>query len=143
MDDNPIIVVERPHQGSPIAWVAYGWKHAAKLAGGKGIGPSVQSYFRGEIEDIFGDEIPEDIKEILDSHESVVGITGHEGMSFVSPSEAPTLEEVVKAWIADDLSSADFLTSPEEVKEYLERDHGHNWAESVSAVTVCKKRLGW
>lgn len=131
------IIVEVPHQSSPIAWVADSDQEIINIAYSKH-GLIYESLTLQKAIDCFGeDDIPEKLSDLLKEHDKVIQVGHSSDSEFYSASDAETEIEAAKEAISHDLYTCRFLTV-DEAKEFADSHSGH---QGIKARIAVKKAL--
>lgn len=142
-----IIIVEVPHQHAASAWTAYDWDDAADRCEKDGFSPSIITHDLADVMEWFADAAEAENSEagkIAKQHGKVIEVMWRPNeIEYFAPGSEPTLEQVVRHWISDDLSSAYFLTSADDVHRFLADKIGHQWPKAHASVRNEAEQLGW
>jgi len=107
-----IIIIEVPHQRSPMVWVARDEQHIIQIAS-EVHDFCYDEWTMKEAVDAFDDEIPSDLKMILDRDGSAMRIGYSGDGQWLALDDICTELEAAKEAICHDLSNCHFLTATE------------------------------
>ncbi len=131
------IILEVPHQTPATAWIAETESDIINIADVSHNMVYIK-WNEESVTDCYGDDLPDDLKEILDRDGVAVEFGDHNGSEFESVDVAPSEIEYAKELIAHDLHTCRFLSLDEAVNfEY----NGHQDVKAVSAVKKALARV--
>ena len=136
INDETIIIVEIPHQRSPLVWHSAGAEELIAKADVLATSCTVhQVWTKKEMDDCWADDdAPDDLAAIIEEHGSAVEL--HDG--FYSPVDAPDELDAAQDYIGHDLRACYFLTI-EEANDALQNPP---WGFSPEANQALYMHLG-
>lgn len=143
-----MIIVQIPHQRPAVAFCAESFSEIADRAGNKSAAPDVVIWTVAQLAEAFDDDVSSIVgpagMALLARDGAIAEVTHSEtSVEWVAVSDAPSLEDVVKRWLGDDMSSLHVLENADEAKQFVDNWAGHGWLSARLAARREAERLGW